>query len=154
MQEGGDFAHGRWLGCDGAATGSDPHSAGRSLARWSSEVGRRGGVARTEIPLGLAMALAVPAMSLPRVLTRSLTCGTDCEIVSHGMPWHSVTDHIAAPAGARTDTCCTTTVAGSVQQRGVASQAGFTRAYLRNAATDWSYGRALFDRIPLEFCMA
>jgi hypothetical protein len=115
MQEGGDFAHGRQLGCDGAATSSGPHSAG-GLARWSGEVGLRGGLARTEIPLGLAMALAVPAMSLPRVLTRSLTCGTDCKMVSHGMPRHSVTDHLAAPAGARTDTCCTTTVTGSVQQ--------------------------------------
>ena len=39
-------------------------------------------------------------------------------------------------------------------RRGCASQAGFTRAYLRNAATDWSYGIDLLDRIPLEFCMA
>jgi hypothetical protein len=33
--------------------------------------------------------------------------------------------------------------------RRVASQAGvFTRAYLRNAATDWSYGSALLHRFP------
>ncbi len=73
-------------------------------------------VDRVYVPLGLAMALAVPAMSLPRDPTRSVTSGTDCEAVSHGMPWHSVTDHLAAPAGAKTDTCCTTTVTGSVQQ--------------------------------------
>jgi len=64
----------------------------------------------------MAMALAVPAMSLPRDSTRSLPCGTGCEAVSRGMPGHSATDHVTAPAGARTDTCCTTTVAGSVQQ--------------------------------------
>jgi len=64
----------------------------------------------------MAMALAAPAMSLPRDSTRSLPCGTRCEAVSRGMPGHSATDHLAAPAGARTDTCCTTTVAGSVQQ--------------------------------------
>ena len=63
-----------------------------------------------------AMALAAPAMSLPRDSIRSLPCGTGCEAVSRGMPGHSATDHFAAPAGARTDTCCTTTVAGSVQQ--------------------------------------
>ncbi len=39
------------------------------------------------------------------------------EEVSHGMPWHSVTDQLAAPAGARADTCCTTTVTRSVQLR-------------------------------------
>ncbi len=34
-------------------------------------------------------------------------------------------------------------------RRRVASQAGvFTRAYLRNAATDWSYGSALLHRFP------
>ena len=34
-------------------------------------------------------------------------------------------------------------------RRRVASQAGvFTRAYLRNAATDWSYGSALLHRVP------
>jgi hypothetical protein len=65
---------------------------------------------------GMAMALAAPAMSLPRDSIRSLPCGTGCEAVSRGMPGHSATDHFAAPAGARTDTCCTTTVAGSVQQ--------------------------------------
>ena len=32
-------------------------------------------------------------------------------------------------------------------RRGVASQPGFTRAYLRNAGTYWSYERALLHRI-------
>ncbi len=38
----------------------------------------------------MAMALAVPAISLPRNVTRSLPCGAGCEVVSHGMQWQSV----------------------------------------------------------------
>ena len=110
----------------------------------------------------MSMELPVPpAMSLLRDSTRCLLCGTGYEAVSHETPWPT---RPAAPAGARIDTCCTATVAKSptgprtshsprtaisFRGRRVVSQAGvFTRAYLRNAATCWSYERALLHRIP------
>ncbi len=111
-------------------------------------------------------ALSMQAMSLPRDLIRSLPCGAGCEEVSHGMPWPT---RPAAPAGARTDTCCTATVAkgptGPLTVQGLdhppaRSAEGcqpdgvITQAYLRNAATDWSYERALLNRVWKELGVA
>ena len=47
------------------------------------------------------MALAAPAMSLPRDSTRSLPCGTRCEAVSRGMPGHSADRPPRSPCGSK-----------------------------------------------------
>ncbi len=96
------------------------------------------------------MALAVPEMSLPWKSTRSLPCGTVYEAVTHRIPWHSVTNHFAAAAGARlwTDTGCTTTVAGSVQQDNTDSQSEDRNIYIwrRVASQAWIYASVFQER--------
>ena len=102
--------------------------------------------------------LDLPAMA--RASARRFACG-----LRGGQSRYTVTDLPRSPCGNRNryvlqmpQSQGVSIGAPQVSQSGdwiacvwrrVASQAGvFTRAYLRNAATDWSYGSALLHRVP------